>query len=164
MAVPIATTATADEVAHAIRETGAPYAVVAPEWRGRDLVRPLVAESELPGLRQVIVLGDDPIEGAVRARLLRTRSDPLRPPARPMVGGLRPLHIGLDGSAQGGAAQSRDAVVRARCRARRRQQPDAGDLPGRPCGLADRSSPAADGRWDNGRDGPLERPGGSRTD
>jgi acyl-CoA synthetase (AMP-forming)/AMP-acid ligase II len=64
VAVPIATTATVDEVAHAIGETGAPSAVVAPEWRGRDLVRPLVAASGLPGLRQVIVLGDDAIDGA----------------------------------------------------------------------------------------------------
>jgi len=64
-AVPIATTATADEVAHAIRETGAQYAVVAPEWRGRDLVRPLVAGAELPGLQQVIVLGDVHVDGAL---------------------------------------------------------------------------------------------------
>ena len=64
VAVPLATTATAGEVAHAVGETGAPFAVVAPEWRGRDLVRPLVAESGLPALRQVIVLGDAPIDGA----------------------------------------------------------------------------------------------------
>jgi cyclohexanecarboxylate-CoA ligase len=65
VAVPIATTATPDEVAHAIGETSAPSAVVAPEWRGRHLVRPLVAESTLPGLRQVIVLSDDTIDGAL---------------------------------------------------------------------------------------------------
>jgi cyclohexanecarboxylate-CoA ligase len=65
VAVPIATTATTDEVAHAIRETRARYAVVAPEWRGRDLVRPLVAQSELPGLQRVIVMSDDAIDGAL---------------------------------------------------------------------------------------------------
>jgi cyclohexanecarboxylate-CoA ligase len=65
IAVPIATTATADEVAHAIRETGARYAVVAPEWRGRDLVSPVVAASDLPRLRRVVVLGDATVEGAL---------------------------------------------------------------------------------------------------
>ena len=65
VAVPIATSATAGEVAHAIRETGAPSAVVAPEWRGRDLVRPLLAEGELPGLQQVIVPRDDAPHGAL---------------------------------------------------------------------------------------------------
>jgi cyclohexanecarboxylate-CoA ligase len=63
--VPIATTATVDEVAHAIRQTGARYAVVAPEWRGLDLVRPLMAESELPSLKRVIVLSDDASAGAL---------------------------------------------------------------------------------------------------
>jgi acyl-CoA synthetase (AMP-forming)/AMP-acid ligase II len=64
--VPIATTATVDEIAHALRETGARYAVVAPEWRGYDLVRPLVAErGSLPGVQQVIVLGDGTIDGAL---------------------------------------------------------------------------------------------------
>jgi len=64
VAVPIATTATTDEVAHVIRETGARYAVVAPEWRGHDLVRPLVAENELTELEQVVVLGNAPVDGA----------------------------------------------------------------------------------------------------
>ena len=65
VAVPIATTATADEVAHALSETGAAHAVVAPEWRGRDLVSPLVGRGRPPGLRQVIVLGDVLVAGAV---------------------------------------------------------------------------------------------------
>src|SRR6201999_1922923 len=59
-----ATTATADEVAHAIRETGARYAVVAPEWRGRDLVGPLLAEDGSSGLQQRIVLSDASVHGA----------------------------------------------------------------------------------------------------
>ena len=63
--VPIATTATVDEVAHAIRETGARYAVVAPAWRGRDLVSPLVAASDLPRLQRVLVIGDATVDGAV---------------------------------------------------------------------------------------------------
>jgi cyclohexanecarboxylate-CoA ligase len=81
VAVPIATTATADEVAHAIRETGAPYAVVAPEWRGRDLVRPLVAEGELPAFQQIIVLGDAAIDDALP--LDSFGSIPIRSAARP---------------------------------------------------------------------------------
>jgi cyclohexanecarboxylate-CoA ligase len=79
VAVPIATTATADEVAHAIRETGARYAAVAPEWRRRDLVHPLVAESELPGLQQVIVLGDAALDGA----LALTSIEPIAVPSDP---------------------------------------------------------------------------------
>ncbi len=79
VAVPIATTATADEVAHAIRETGARCAVVAPEWRGRDLVSPLVAQSELLGLRQVVVLGDATLDGA----LALASVDPIPIPSRP---------------------------------------------------------------------------------
>jgi cyclohexanecarboxylate-CoA ligase len=81
VAVPIATTATVDEVGHAIRETGAGSAVVAPEWRGRDLVRSLVAESELPGLLQVIVLGDATVD---RARPLASfESSPVPSTLRP---------------------------------------------------------------------------------
>ncbi len=83
VAVPIATTATADEVAHAVRETGAGCAVVAPEWRGRDLVGPLVAETGLPGLRAVVVLGDVAIDGAVALGTLQPASVPA-PVARPL--------------------------------------------------------------------------------
>jgi cyclohexanecarboxylate-CoA ligase len=83
VAVPIGTTATADEVAHAIRETGAPYAVVAPEWRGRDLIRPLVAENEMPGLQQVVVLGDDTIHGALALASVEPITVPSGPPPDP---------------------------------------------------------------------------------
>jgi acyl-CoA synthetase (AMP-forming)/AMP-acid ligase II len=62
VAVPITTTATAREVDHAVRQTGATCAVVVPEWRGRDLVTPFV---EAPGLRQVIAVGHDAVDGAV---------------------------------------------------------------------------------------------------
>jgi len=61
VAVPIAMTASAREVAHAVRQTGAACAVVAPEWRGRDLVTPLVAL----GLHRVVVLGDQGVGGAI---------------------------------------------------------------------------------------------------
>ena len=54
VAVPIATTASVDEVAHVVRQTGATSFVVAPEWRGRDLVE---ATDALP-LHTVLVLGD----------------------------------------------------------------------------------------------------------
>jgi acyl-CoA synthetase (AMP-forming)/AMP-acid ligase II len=64
VAVPVATTSTADEVAHAARQTEAPWAVVAPEWRGQDLVAPLVNAVGLPELRRVIVLGDTPVGDA----------------------------------------------------------------------------------------------------
>jgi len=62
VAVPIATTATAGEMAHAVRQTGAACAVVAPEWRGRDLVTPLIAL----GLHRVVVLGHQAVDdGAI---------------------------------------------------------------------------------------------------
>ena len=64
VAVPIATTATSDDVGHVIRETASRWAIVAPEWRGRDLASPLLAGAEPLGLREVIVLGDVAIEGA----------------------------------------------------------------------------------------------------
>ena len=64
IAVPLATTASGEEVAHVVRETGATNFVVAPEWRGRDLVTPLVEASSAlplrPSLRTVLALGDDP--------------------------------------------------------------------------------------------------------
>ncbi len=63
--VPIATTATAEEVVHAVSATGAACAVVAPEWRGRDLVTPLVTEARALKLRQVVVLGHEAVDGAV---------------------------------------------------------------------------------------------------
>ncbi len=65
VAVPIATTATAGEVAHAVRQTGAACAVVAPEWRGYDLVTPLVTGAESLGLRQVVALGHAAADGAL---------------------------------------------------------------------------------------------------
>jgi acyl-CoA synthetase (AMP-forming)/AMP-acid ligase II len=64
IAVPIATTASVDELAHVARETGATNVIVTPEWRGRDLVTPLVEASAAAlllrtSLRTVLVLGDD---------------------------------------------------------------------------------------------------------
>ena len=61
VAVPIATTAAADDVAVAVRQTGATCAVVAPEWRGRDLVGPLIRAS---GLRRIVVVGNKAVDGA----------------------------------------------------------------------------------------------------
>ena len=52
VAVPIATTAAADDVAVAVRQTGATCAVVAPEWRGRDLVGPLIRALGTPADRR----------------------------------------------------------------------------------------------------------------
>lgn len=65
VAVSIATTATTSEVAHAVRQTGAACAMVAPEWRGHDLVSPLVTGAEALGLRQVVALGDKAVDGAL---------------------------------------------------------------------------------------------------
>ncbi len=79
LAVPIATTATAEEVAHAVRETAAEYAVVAPEWRGRDLVSPLMGRARPPGLRRVVVLGDDAGSGAVPLGSVRPARVPTGP-------------------------------------------------------------------------------------
>jgi acyl-CoA synthetase (AMP-forming)/AMP-acid ligase II len=67
VAVPIATTATAAELAHAVRQTGADCAVVAPAWRGRDLV----AGATALGLRQVVVLGTQAVDGAVPLESIR---------------------------------------------------------------------------------------------
>jgi len=61
VAVPIAMTATAAEVAHALRQTRAACIVVAPEWRGRVLITPLVTESDC----RVLVLGSEAVDGAV---------------------------------------------------------------------------------------------------
>ncbi len=61
VAVPIAMTATAAEVAHAVRQTSAVSIVAAPEWRGRDLITPLVTDD----LARVIVLGQQAVDGAV---------------------------------------------------------------------------------------------------
>ncbi|MGP0028980.1 MAG: class I adenylate-forming enzyme family protein [Acidimicrobiales bacterium] len=65
VAVPIATTASTDEVAQAVHQCGAVRVVVAPEWRGRDLVTPLVSEGEALGLHRVIVLGSEAVDGAL---------------------------------------------------------------------------------------------------
>ena len=162
--VPIATTATVEEVADAIRETGARYAVVAPAWRGRDLVSPLVAASDLPRLQRVLVIGDATVDGAVALGSVEPIPVPPGPRPDPWSVACVLSHVGLDGSAKGSAAQPRDVAVRTRRGAHRRQQSDARDLPRRPCGFADQSSPTTDGRWDNGRDGPLERPSRSRAD
>ncbi len=63
--VPLATTATAAEVAHAARETGAAGAVVARVWRGRDLLAPVVEAGERRPLRYTIVLGTTAPPGVV---------------------------------------------------------------------------------------------------
>ncbi len=61
VAVPVAMTATAGEVAHAVRQTAATIALATAEWHGRDLVTPLLDESEALGLRRVAVLGPEPV-------------------------------------------------------------------------------------------------------
>jgi len=60
--VPLTATAGADEVAHALRETGATRAVVVPEWRGRDLL----GEMRAHGVADVISLTDDLAPAPVR--------------------------------------------------------------------------------------------------
>jgi cyclohexanecarboxylate-CoA ligase len=79
VAVPVATTATTDEVAYAVRQTGAPWAVVAPEWRGRDLVTPLVHDAGLAVLRRALVLGDTPVGAAAALGSLPTAPVPSGP-------------------------------------------------------------------------------------
>ena len=159
----IATTATVDEVAHAIRETGARYAVVAPAWHG--------ATWSAHSSPQVICHGCNassslvtPLSTALwhSAPSNRFRSLPDRGPIR----GRWPASSTRRARRQ---RQRECSTATRRCcadspRARRRQQSDARDLPRRPCGFADQSSPTTDGRWDNGRDGPLERPRRSRAD
>ena len=77
VAVPVASTAAPEEVALAVRQTGATRAVVAPEWRGRDLVGPFV---EVLGARRTVVVGDEAIDGAVALESIRPV--PLRSGAR----------------------------------------------------------------------------------
>ncbi|HUC05085.1 MAG TPA: class I adenylate-forming enzyme family protein [Acidimicrobiales bacterium] len=77
--VPIATTATPDEMAHAVRETGASWVIVAPEWRGRDLVAPIAGVAGEPGVRGVVVLGDVAPDGT---RALGSVPETLVPPGR----------------------------------------------------------------------------------
>jgi acyl-CoA synthetase (AMP-forming)/AMP-acid ligase II len=95
VAVPVATTATVDELVHVVRETGATSFVVAPEWRGRDLVAPLVGASAAlgrppprrPSQPTVLVLGDDPTVASTTVASLCSfpaaplPSDPPRDPA-----------------------------------------------------------------------------------
>ncbi len=64
VAVPITTTASNEEVAHVVRETGATVAVIASQWRGRDLVTPLDEAAPSLGLDAVLVLGDEGAAGA----------------------------------------------------------------------------------------------------
>jgi cyclohexanecarboxylate-CoA ligase len=65
IAVPMAATATADELAEAVRQTGASWFIVAPEWRGRDLVTPLAENAAGLGLRGVIVLANEAVDGTL---------------------------------------------------------------------------------------------------
>jgi acyl-CoA synthetase (AMP-forming)/AMP-acid ligase II len=60
--VPITMTASADDVIHIAGETDAALAVVAPEWRGRDLATPLVEGLERC---RVVVLGQETVGGAL---------------------------------------------------------------------------------------------------
>jgi acyl-CoA synthetase (AMP-forming)/AMP-acid ligase II len=91
--VPLATTASSEEVAHVVRETGATTLVIAPEWRQRDLISPLVEAIDDIQLRSVLVLGDDtsrassstvrsPVVGLLRSfAVAPVPSDPHRNPA-----------------------------------------------------------------------------------
>jgi acyl-CoA synthetase (AMP-forming)/AMP-acid ligase II len=76
VAVPIATTATPDEVVHSIRETGASWVVVAPHWRGQDLVAPIIGTIGELGVHAVLVLGDEAPHGALALASLSAVSLP----------------------------------------------------------------------------------------
>jgi acyl-coenzyme A synthetase/AMP-(fatty) acid ligase len=71
--VPVAAAATAEEVAHVATETHARWAIVAPEWRGRDLVTPLVEGLQLC---RVVVVGNEAVDGAVALGSLEPLSQP----------------------------------------------------------------------------------------
>jgi cyclohexanecarboxylate-CoA ligase len=57
--VPLVAGAAPDEVAHAVRETGARTIILAPAWRGADLAGPVHARQHELGLERIVVLGDD---------------------------------------------------------------------------------------------------------
>lgn len=57
--VPLVATATPEELAHVVAETGARTVLVAAAWRGTDLAEPLRARQGELGLERVVVLGDD---------------------------------------------------------------------------------------------------------
>jgi acyl-CoA synthetase (AMP-forming)/AMP-acid ligase II len=79
VAVPIATTATSDELALAVQQTEASWVVLAPEWRGRDLVTPLTDDARVLGVRGVVVLGDEALEGTLALGTLPDASVPPSP-------------------------------------------------------------------------------------
>jgi acyl-CoA synthetase (AMP-forming)/AMP-acid ligase II len=83
VAVPMATTATAAEVAHAARETDAAGAVLAPAWRGRDLLTPIMEEGGRQPLRYTIVLGTTAPRGVVALDLVPPRTTDVAAPLRP---------------------------------------------------------------------------------
>ena len=83
VAVPIATTAASDEVAHAAHQTGASCALVVPEWRRRDLVTPLLNRDGLPELRRVVALGEVAVGDAEALESLQPAAIPPSPRPHP---------------------------------------------------------------------------------
>lgn len=79
--VPITTAASAQEVVYVAHQTGASFAVVVREWRGRDLATHLV--QELDSCR-VVVLGQEAVRGALALDSVRSGTllpDPHRDPS-----------------------------------------------------------------------------------
>jgi acyl-CoA synthetase (AMP-forming)/AMP-acid ligase II len=158
VAVPVATTAAADEVAHAARQTGASSALVAPGWRGRDLVTPLLNGAGLPELRRVIALGDVAVGGAEALGSLRPA--PIPPSLRPHPSAVAcVLYTSGSTAAPKGVQHSHETLL---CGVTAVPADGAsrmlGTFPAGHVRLAARSSPPARRRWDDGGDGPLERP------
>jgi cyclohexanecarboxylate-CoA ligase len=65
VAVPMTTMATNDELAHAVRETGARMAVAATRWRDRNLVENIATHRTALGLRTVVSIGAAAPTGAL---------------------------------------------------------------------------------------------------
>ncbi len=59
VAVPMTVTATNDEIAHAVRETGAEVAIVASRWRDRNLAENVATHRIAFGLRCVVSIGPE---------------------------------------------------------------------------------------------------------
>jgi acyl-CoA synthetase (AMP-forming)/AMP-acid ligase II len=74
--VPVTMTASANDVVHIAEETRAAVTIIGPEWRGRDLVTPLVQRLQHC---QVVVIGHEAVEGALALESLR----PLAPSSAP---------------------------------------------------------------------------------
>jgi cyclohexanecarboxylate-CoA ligase len=63
--VPVAVTASPEEVGHIAQETASHSAIIAPQWRGRDLATELASNAASLGLERIVTLGHDGPKGTI---------------------------------------------------------------------------------------------------